>query len=105
MNKTQEKKVEWIRNNVVNEFSFGKDGYELKQFEIREYPTFVAVVAEVGMVNDEGTMAAVFCRNRVHVYVGKRGGLSYPATNKRTGKYIERPFKSLWRTYYEQEYC
>ena len=47
--------------------------------------TYLLVV--LGMVGDEGTMASVFCRNRRHIAIGPRGGLTlFNAKNKSEAK-------------------
>lgn len=68
------------------------DKWELKEWQVHENEYFVSVVVEVGMKGDEGTLGQVFCRERAQLFIGKRGGIRYPCTNKR-GKYVERHFK------------
>jgi hypothetical protein len=34
------------------------------------------------MKDDEGTMASVLCRDRVHLFIGKKGGVRYPVSKK-----------------------
>lgn len=60
-------------------FNFGKGEYEIKEYEVEEVEgtEIISFYAIVGMKNDEGTLAARFCRYVVHVFVGKRGGCSY----------------------------
>lgn len=60
------------------DYSHGKGGYEIKQYEVTWSEYFLSVVLEVGAVGDEGTLAAIICRDRVHLFVGKRGGITYP---------------------------
>lgn len=62
---------------------------EIKEYEVEDYKQFISVVAEVGMVGDEGTLASLLCRYRVHLFVGKRGGITYSATS-RNGKRVTR---------------
>lgn len=65
------------------DYSRGNGRYEIKQYDVKEFPTFLSVVIEVGMTGDEGTLASVICRDRAHVFVGKRGGITYyPTTSK-----------------------
>ena len=35
----------------------------------------LGISAEVGHKDDSGTMAALFCRDRWHLFIGRRGGL------------------------------
>lgn len=105
MNKTQERTVERIRHDVMDAFdlSHGKGEFELKEFRVNECEYFVSVVAEVGMVGDEGSLASIFCRNRVHIYVGKRGAMTYPCY--KNGKHSRRRFVGYWTTYVDQKHC
>jgi hypothetical protein len=53
----------------------GDAGAEIKQFEVEaaeDGGCFVLV--ETGRVGDEGTLAAIFCREYRHAHIGKRGG-------------------------------
>lgn len=62
----------------AEELSFQKGKYEIKRYEVDELECgLVSVVLEVGMIKDEGTYAAILCRDYVHLFVGKRGGISY----------------------------
>jgi len=51
--------------------------HEVKKFEVTHFKggsqTFVTV--ETGLVDDEGTMASVVCRDYRHIAISKRGGL------------------------------
>jgi hypothetical protein len=59
---------------------------ELKKFEVSHFPDcpLTFVIVEVGMPNDEGTMASVYCRDYRHIVIGRHGGLKLMnAKNKR----------------------
>lgn len=60
--------------------------YEIKQYEVKEYDCFVSVALEVGMKDDKGTWASIFCRDRVHLFIGKRGGISYPVCGRKVSR-------------------
>lgn len=53
--------------------------HEVKEFEVTDFKDDgdddVMVFIEVGMPNDEGTMAELICRDRYRFFIGKRGGL------------------------------
>ena len=84
MTKAQERKVKLIRRDAETCFSFT----EVKQFDVEENEYFVSVYAVIGSPNDEGTLAAVFCRDRVHVFIGKRGGMTIPVNKRlKNGKF------------------
>lgn len=93
MNRVQEQRVEEIRKGVMDTFDYsrGKGKFEIKRFEVEENKWFVSVVAEVGYVGDEGTLAEIFARDRVQLFIGKRGGITYPVF--KNGKYSTRRFK------------
>lgn len=103
MNKTQERVVERIRRDVMKTFdlSRGAGEYEMKEFTVNECKYFVSVVAEVGMVNDEGTLASILCRNRVQLFIGERGGITYPVF--KNGKSYRKRFTGYFTTYMEQK--
>ena len=87
------------------DYSRGAGTYEIKEYKVEETEYFLSVVLEVGMIGDEGTMAQVFCRDRVHLFVGKRGGITYPVTNKR-GQWVQRQLSktTLYGAMYDQKY-
>lgn len=95
--------VKKIKQDVMKvfDFSHGEGKYELKEFTVSENKYFVSVVAEVGMKNDEGTLASILCRNRVHLYIGQRGGMTYPMT--KNGKHYRKRFNGYFQTYMEQK--
>ena len=78
MTKSQEKAIEKIRKLAEDMFWGGADNYEFKQFEVEELDYgAVSVVVETGHKNDEGTLAAVFCRDYCLLFGGKNGGITY----------------------------
>lgn len=94
MTKAQEIAIERIRKAAEN--MHGKkyaDEYEFKKWEIIENEYFVSLVLEVGRKNDEGTMAAVLCRDHIHLFIGKRGGITYPVS--KNGKHYTKRFSTL----------
>lgn len=89
MTQKQEQAVRRIRREVESGL-FYSTRCELKEFTVKEYDTFVSVVFEVGQMGDEGTLAAVFARDRGHVFVGTRGGITYP---------VHKGSKTVYRQY------
>lgn len=81
MTPKQERLIEYIRKNYVA--IMHGEAYtatnELKRFEVTELGVggIVSLVAESGLVGDEGTMAAIFARNRIHIFIGPKGGIKY----------------------------
>lgn len=88
MTKSQEKAIERIRKLVESELY---DWREIKKWEVEEREYFVSVYVEYGCKDDEGTMAELLCRNDAHLFVGKRGGITYPVY--KDGKQVRRQFK------------
>lgn len=89
MTKAQEKMVNKIKYMMEQEFFYDKEKYEIKQFDVSETEYFVSVVGEVGLKGDEGTLAQVFGRERFHLFIGKKGGITY-YNRKGTTKHLKR---------------
>lgn len=49
--------------------------YELKEFKVVKTDENANIVIEAGMIADEGTMASILCRARIHIFIRKGGGL------------------------------
>ena len=91
MTAAQEKTVARIRRQAERELFFGRpEVYEFKVWEVEDCGSFVSLVLETGMKEDEGTMAAIFCRDRAHLFVGPGGGITYPMYTKRRGSFTRR---------------
>lgn len=104
MTNRQESAVERIKKLCVKElFRLHKEA-EFKKFEVSEYDSFVSVYAIVGGKGDEGTIAEALGRERVHLFVGKRGGITYPVYVMKKHKSVTRQLGSFFSVYYEQQY-
>ena len=91
MTTAQEKAVARIRRKAERDlFHGGPDRYEFKKWEVEDCGSFISVVLEVGMKEDEGTLAAIFCRDHAQLFVGKNGGITYPMHTKRNGCFTRR---------------
>lgn len=90
MTKQQEKAIEKVRRLVKAELY--SDDYEIKEWKISECEYFVSLVVEYGLKNDEGTMASLIARDRAHLFIGEKGGITYPVT-KKNGDIVRRRFK------------
>ena len=93
MTNSQRNKINMIRKQAVNLHGDFSKNYEFKQWEIEEYETFVSLVVEVGMIGDENTYASIYCRDRLHVFIGKKGGVTIPVY--KPNKTIYKPFKQM----------
>ena len=95
MTKSQEMKVNMIRKQAENLHHSYSSDYEIKQWEVEENEYFVSVIVEVGLKNDEDSLASILCRDRLQVFIGKKGGATIPVYNSKTKKSYYRPFKSM----------
>ena len=89
MTKAQEKAVAKIKTLVEKELL--SDEYEIKTWKVEENKFFVSVYVVYGMKNDEGTLAELIVRDRAHLFIGKRGGITYPIS--KNGKHYTKRFK------------
>ena len=76
MTNAQKRAIARIDDLVRKEFY--NDKYEIKERKIDENEYFVSMIIEWGLKNDEGTMAAIFARDRAHLFIGRKGGITYP---------------------------
>ena len=93
MTNSQRNKINMIRKQAVNLHGDFAKNYEIKQWEIEEYDTFISLVVEVGMIGDENTYASIYARDRLHVFIGKKGGVTIPIY--KSNKTIYKPFKYM----------
>lgn len=93
MTDSQRNKINMIRKQAVNLHGDFSKNYEIKQWEVEEYETFISLVVEVGMIGDENTYASIYGRDRLHVFIGKKGGVTLPIY--RQNKTIYKPFKQM----------
>lgn len=82
MTKAQERAIKLIENKA-KQFLFCSENWEFKEFDATDMGHFVSLTFEVGMKGDEGTLAEFMCRDRGHVWIGKRGAITYPVDSKR----------------------
>jgi hypothetical protein len=83
----QERAIARIRKDLVAEhYGSTSSDYEVKRFEVTDREHFVTVVAETGLKQDEGTMAAVYCRRRIIVAIGPRGGVQVLNAKRKQGQ-------------------
>lgn len=87
MTKAQQRIVDRIRRDAEHECPPGTDR-EIKRFDVTEHEHFVEVLATVGYMQDEGTMAECLCRYSVQVFIGPRGGTQCPISKRlKSGSY------------------
>lgn len=105
MNRAQELQVARIRQLTEKDLLMS-GRYEVKKFDVTEYDKFIALYIETGMEGDDGTLAEIFCRYTAHLFIGRRGGITYPVHKpNRNGDWrmYNKPFKgNLFRVYRDQ---
>lgn len=100
MTQSQERAI-----NKIKRASIWMDGLEIKRFEIEDFIGFVSLYIEVGNIGDDDTLASIICRDRVHVFIGKRGGITYPVHKKLkdgSHKHFKKKYKSFLSTALDQ---
>lgn len=78
MSPAQEKMIKFAKEQIFLNDSNGYPGtheYKLFKVELLDWGS-VSILSEVGRMSDEGTMAAIYCRTRRHIFVGRKGGLT-----------------------------
>lgn len=93
MTKQQEMKVNMIRRQAENLHGSHSSDYEIKEWRVEENEFFVSLVVVVGLIGDEGTVASIFCKDRLQVFIGKRGGMKIPFYKNNKNYY--KPFKYM----------
>lgn len=93
----QEHMLSLVINQYFERNSFtkddGKNDYEFKQINLSVHSGFVSVWMQVGRIGDEGTLASIICRDKVHCFIGVRGALK--AKGKVTSKSRETTARKL----------
>lgn len=89
MTKSQEKAIAKVRKLVESEIR--PDREEIKTWEVKEYTYFVALYIVYGYKNDEGTLSEYLLRDKAHLFIGKRGAITYPVDYR--GRTVRRKFK------------
>ena len=95
MTNQQEIKVNMIRRQAENLHGNYSSDYEIKEWRVEENEFFVSVIVEVGLIGDEGTMASILGRDKLQVFIGKKGGTKIPVYNRKTEKTYYKPFKRM----------
>jgi hypothetical protein len=87
LNPAQEASIARLMNRYFERHCLSRpERYEFKEVRIHELAYgSISVVLEVGSRTDEGTMASVLCRSRVHAFIGRKGGFRAPVTGARGG--------------------
>lgn len=106
MTNKQMKVFEVLKRGMAD--SYGEE-YEIKEATIQplKFCNDVKVVITMGMKNDEGTLAEIYARDSIRVFIGTRGGVTYFVQSDRAKDgYVERRWDggNPWLIYFEQKY-
>jgi hypothetical protein len=69
--------------------------YVIKQEIISDLGFAVSYCIEVGLPNDEGTLASLICNTYKHFFIGKRGGVTLRHTHS-NGKFSSKKVSGLY---------
>lgn len=76
MNAKQTQMIEKIKSLMLSKESLGGlANVEIKSQDVTENEHFVSFSITVGRLDDENTMASIFCRDYRHFFIGKKGGV------------------------------
>lgn len=105
MTKQQELQVARIKKLTETYYSEKyRDNYEIKEWEVKETDYGKVIVrVEMGLKNDEGTLASIIGRDYTMIFIGVRGGMEVPS-RKKNKDFCFRPFTSLHGAVYDYMY-
>ena len=87
MNAKQANRIKTIKRLMLAKESLGGLAtVEIKKEEVSENEHFVAFYLSVGRVDDENTMASIYCRDSRYFFIGKNGGVKLASVDN-NGKY------------------
>lgn len=76
--KQQSRMIQSLYDGVIkNIYGSTSDSYEIKTFDISVNKYSTSVYIQMGLKNDEGTMASVLARRQAMFFIGKNGGLKH----------------------------
>lgn len=96
MTKSQERAIESVKRLVEKHMNDCFNNGEIKEWKINENEYFVSLWIEIGDKDDEGTWGQIIGRDSAHLYIGKKGGITYPVSRKMKNgeyKYYQKRFK------------
>ena len=103
MTKSQEIKLNMIRRDAeLMASQHHKDG-EVKTFDVKEYSTFISVYVCIGAKNDEGTMAEIYCRDKVTLFIGKKGAVTFPVWDQKHHEQRYKKYRSMFCACYDYD--
>lgn len=104
MTRQQELQVARIKKQTETYYGKCQDNYEIKKWEVEETDYGKVIVnVEMGLKNDEGTLASIIGRDYTMIFIGVRGGMEVPS-RKKNKDFIFRSVKSLRGAIYDYMY-
>lgn len=96
LTKAQERRLEQFRRLAEKELEHMQNG-EIKNWQVKECGRDIDLCFSVGRVGDENIWL-YFARHNVQVFIGPRGGVTYPVSKKlKNGEY--RHYTKRWKGY------
>ena len=90
MTKSQKNALDVFRGSVDGWCA--EMGYEIKEWTVCDLGPCLSVVAETGCLNDEGTAAEVYARDRAQIFIGRRGAMYFLKPGKSSPRKVQYPF-------------
>lgn len=68
--------IHYLAERIMDHDRLNTNNYEFKEFKLTYgFGRHLFLIATVGRKDDEGTMAAILCRNHRHLIIGVKGGI------------------------------
>ena len=104
MTKSQERVINMLRRDAEIEASKCHVNGEIKEFTIKENNGFVSVYVVLGAANDDGTMAAVYCREKTLLFIGKKGQIQIPVLDDKRNEQRYQRYRGIWLACYDYDH-
>lgn len=103
MTRSQEIKLNMIRRDAEIMASEHHKNGEVKQFDVKNFESFISVYVVIGAKDDEGTLASVFCREKVTLFIGKRGKVTFPVWDEKNKEQRYKNYRSMFCACYDYD--
>ena len=103
MTRSQEVKLNMIRRDAEIMASEHHKNGEIKEFDVKNYDTFIAVYVVIGDKNDEGTLAAIYCREKVTLFIGKKGAVTFPVWDAEKKQQRYKKYRNMFCACYDYD--
>ena len=103
MTRSQEVKLNMIRRDAeIMASEHHKDG-EVKCFDVQDNKHYVCVYVCVGAKNDGGTLAEVYCRESVLLFIGKKGAVTFPVWDAENKEQRYKKYRNMFCACYDYQ--